>query len=344
MSLEVSGSAVTCARCGVRYTAPRGKFNAMNAPSYKGIGRLTICKKCVDVMYESYLSICNDTKLAVRQMCRKLDVFWSESVYEYAQARSHTQPIMQLYLAKINSSATVLKSYDDTLSNEGTLWDFTDSEQRMARQKQQERENKILNGESDDPEDNGIPSEVVDFWGPGYTAEMYSALEKRRKFWMARFPEGADIDIGTEALIRQICNLEIVINREGNAGRQIDKYVNTLNTLLGSAMLRPAQKQSGNDSGAEGKPLGVLIRKWEDSRPIPECDESLKDVDGIKKYVSVWFLGHLAKMLGLKKAETALYDREIEKLRVERPEFDDEDDEAFITDILSEVEDGDSDE
>ena len=59
--------------------------------------------------------------------------------------------------------------------------------------------------------------------------------------------------------------------------------------------------------------------------------------------MSVWFLGHLAKMLGLKKADTTLYDREVEKLRVERPEYDEEDDDTFINDIFADIEAGESD-
>ena len=44
----------------------------------------------------------------------------------------------------------------------------------------------------------------------------------------------------------------------------------------------------------------------------------------------MWVVGHLAKMLGIKKAESALYDKEMEKLRVEAPTFDEEENEDFF--------------
>ena len=45
--------------------------------------------------------------------------------------------------------------------------------------------------------------------------------------------------------------------------------------------------------------FGTLIDKWENTRPIPEIDEELKDVDNIGVYLDVFFKGHLAKMMGM---------------------------------------------
>ena len=44
-----------------------------------------------------------------------------------------------------------------------------------------------------------------------------------------------------------------------------------------------------------------------------------KDVDGIKRFVDVYFKGHLAKAFGLKNGYSNLYDEEIDKYRVEKP-------------------------
>lgn len=65
------------------------------------------------------------------------------------------------------------------------------------------------------------------------------------------------------------------------------------------------------------------------TRPIPEPDPELQDVDGIKKYITVWFFGHLCKMLGLNNSYSRLYTDEIEKLRVDRPEDEFDDDELL---------------
>lgn len=153
---------------------------------------------------------------------------------------------------------------------------------------------------------------------------------------MSHLPSGIDLGIGIDALIRQICNLEVDINRDRTAGKQVDKAIGTLNTLLGSAMLKPNQKADNADSALERTPFGVWIKRWEDKRPIPEPDPEMKDVDGIVRYIDIWLRGHLAKMLGKKNAYSALYEKEIAKKRIERPEFSDEDDETFFSDAFGE--------
>ena len=86
-----------------------------------------------------------------------------------------------------------------------------------------------------------------------------------------------------------------------------------------------------------------MIDKWENEEPIPEPKEEWKDVDGIVKYITVWFFGHLCKMLNIKNSYCRMYEEEIKKLTVERPNLY-EDDESAFNDIFTNAEkDGDDD-
>ena len=51
------------------------------------------------------------------------------------------------------------------------------------------------------------------------------------------------MDVSDCAIIRQICMLEVTIARDTAAGKSTDKSVNALNSLLGSANLKPVQKK-----------------------------------------------------------------------------------------------------
>jgi len=219
------------------------------------------------------------------------------------------------------------KSYDDTLAEEGTLWNWG-----VQAVVQETPVHSVEETQQDEPE---ISDDVIAFWGAGYTPEMYESLEQRRSYWMSRFPEDYELDIGTEAIIRQICSLELDINRDRAAGRAVDKSVNALNTLLGSASLKPTQKKADDtDSSIDKTPLGVWAQRLEYKRPIKEVDPELQDVDGIVRYISIWYLGHLCKMLGIKNTYCKLYEEEIAKMRVEHPEYEDEDDETLFNDIF----------
>lgn len=325
-AIEVNASSTICRKCGTAYGRLKGYFPVSYGNLYRGTGYLPYCKECVDGMFNAYLAECKDTKLAVRQMCRKLDLYWNEKFYESVEKQNTPRSIMTSYIGKINVPKYANKSYDDTLRDESVMWveptKYADTVQSATTDEIQE--------------DNiSVPDEVVVFWGPGYTPSMYAELEQRRKYWMSKYPDDAELDIGTEALIRQICSLEIDINRDRAAGKSADKNINTLNTLLGSASLKPAQKKTDDyESSLTNTPLGVWLYRYENKRPLPEVDKELQDVNGVKKYIFTW-MGHLCKMMNIKNGYTKMYEEEINRLRVERPEYNGDDDETLLVNAYS---------
>ena len=325
--IEVNASSSICRKCGTAYSRLKGYFPVSYSYLYKGTGYLPYCRECVDNMYTGYLNECKDPKKAVRQMCRKLDLYWSEKVFETVEKQNSPRSMMTSYITKINAVKLASKSYDDTLKEEGVLWDEPCSYSTAPAVVAQE-----------EIEVEEVPDDVVVFWGPGYTPSMYMELEQRRKYWVSKYPPEIELDIGTEALIRQICSLEIDINKARMEGKPIDKYVNTLNTILGSANLKPAQKKEDADAELEKMPLGVGIQKWEYSRPLPATPKEKRDVNKVIKNITTWYLGHAAKMIGEKNSYCKMYEDAMAKLRVENPDRADEDDDTFLTNVLSDPE------
>jgi hypothetical protein len=318
-AMETSGTTTACIRCGTAYGVKRGNFAVCHGDLYKGAGYLPYCRSCVDAMYGEFLAGGVSPVDAARQVCRKLDLYWNRALFHAAERGTAARSVMTNYLQKCNTVKFVGKSYTDTLREEGTLWSFAGC------------------GSADGQEDEAapaVPEEIRLFWGPGYTQEMYRELEDRRKFWMSRYPDGYQPDIGEEALIRQICNLEIDINHDRAAGKSVVNNVNTLNTLLGSLNLKPAQKKNDADGDVENMPLGVGIQKWELSRPLPETEEKCRDKAGRVRYITTWFLGHACKMVGLRNSYTKLYEDAMNDLRVQHPEYDDDDDDALLSDLF----------
>ena len=107
-----------------------------------------------------------------------------------------------------------------------------------------------------------------------------------------------------------------------------------LNTLLGSASLKPAQKKDESDAELEKMSLGVGIQKWEFDRPLPATDKDKRDVRDTIKNITIWYLGHACKMVGLKNSYSKMYEEAMEELRVKRPEMDEEDDEDVLNDFF----------
>ena len=330
MSLSVD-ERFYCAKCGRAYSTRKGNFPVSYAALYKGSGHIPICRECIAGMYSAYLEQADDPRDAVRQMCRKLDLYWSDQVYDYLEKKSAPRTIFSQYIQRLNGVYYAGKSYDDTLIEEGNLW----------KDKSLEKVNKVSDSKSDAPGQQSyivaelkpieITEDIVAFWGPGYTPEMYIELEQRLQYYRSQMGDDQN-DMSTDAILRQIVMLEIDINKARAEGRAVDKMMSTFNSLM-SSLNKPLLKGDSN-SAIAATPLGVWIKRWEDERPLPEIDNSLKDVDGIIKYVLTWVYGHVTHMLGVRNTYSKLYEDAMEKYRVNRPEYDEEDDDTVLYDIF----------
>lgn len=324
-----------CSRCGCAHSRQKGFFPVSHSPMYRASGYLPWCNDCIEEMYDSYRSALGDDRAAMRRMCMKMDLYWHDSIYDMVERTSGVNSRVRSYIGKTNIVRYIDKTYDDTIRDEERASVIQPSTETAVAAAGDCIDNDVA------PDDDiEISDDVRLFWGPGYTSKMYSELEDRRKYWLSRFPDGYTMSVGEEALIRQICNLEIDINHDRAAGKPIDKSANTLNTLLGSLNVKPTQQKDEIDASLVNTPLGVWLYRYENKRPLPEVDEELQDVNGLKRYIFTW-MGHLCKMCGIKNGYTRLYEEEIARLRVDRPEYEDDDEESLLIDSYSENYDGD---
>lgn len=327
-----NASSSVCRMCGTAYGKLNGYFYKSLAQLYKGVGYMPICKRCVDFLYDGYLTKCNSPRDAVRQVCRKLDLYWDDNVYNKAEKDGDARTIMSAYITKINIYKNSAKSYDDTLEKENALWTFAEQRRAMFETNQEDTD-------SHESEASTVPDEIKAIWGSGYTDDMYLELEDRRQYWIEQLiKEGVDVNqVGVQALLRQIVSTELEINRGRAAGADVDKKVNTFNTLLGSAVLKPSQQRStDSDTDIDKTPLGVWAWIYEHKRPLPEVDDEFKDINKIRKYITIWLKGHLAKMVGLRNSYSQMYEDEIKRLSVDKIDYEDDNDESFLADLFEE--------
>ncbi len=320
-----------CSRCGTAFSRQKGYFPVSHSPMYRSSGYLPWCNDCVEEMYDYYRERLGD-KAAMRRMCMKLDLYWDDAIYEMVERTVGVQSRIRNYIGKTNINRYIDKTFDDTIARE-------DAEESKRSRYETDMVAFADDGpDSDTADAEEIPDEVRLFWGSGYTPKMYEELEERRHYWLGKYPKDFVPDVGTETLIRQICGLEVDIARDRAAGRSVEKNVKALNDLLGSANLKPVQqKDMMVDTDLENMPLGVGIQKWENYRPLPTTPEGLRDQSGIIRNVTTWFLGHACKMVGLKNSYCQMYEDAIAKYRVEFPEYAEEDDDGFLTDIFGDA-------
>jgi hypothetical protein len=310
MTLNIA--AHTCGKCGKSFPKKNGNFYKSHSLLHSGTGYIPVCVDCVNEIYAAFLNECQDPQEAMRRTCRKLDLYWRSSLFNPGAPGATPYLALAAYLNRANMPKHAGKSYDDTLREECAAAHETN--------------------DLDGAEAEKIPKRFIEFWGKGFQRDFYEELEQRYKGWTAGLDKPSPPE---RAIYKQICLLEAAINRDTLANKSIDKHVNALNTLLGSANLKPAQQKSEDAaSAADRQPFGVMIKVRENSRPIPEPSPEFRDVDGIVRYITVWFLGHLCKMLGIRNSYCKLYEEEMARRRVEKPEYESEDDEGLFNDIF----------
>ena len=317
------GGRYYCCRCGNDYSRQRSFFPAATSPLWRANnGYLPVCRTCVEEMFRNYSNSLGGDEAALKRICMKFDIYWSEKAYEAAIKTGRATSIVTEYIGRSNLSQFLGKTYDDTVSeeeeNDVAKDDYETVDQDSCEQ------NKNTEDEIDQAD--------IEMWGEGYSADFYKNLNRRYDSWS----EGSgDLTPAEKSLYRNICLLEEMIARGGAEGAPIDKYMSQYNNLIGSVGKKPSQKKSDlHDAEIDSTPMGVWAYRFENLRPLPEIDPELKDQDHIIAYTDTWVRGHLAKMMGKKNAFSRLYDAAIEKLRVDNPDYADEEDEDLLFDVF----------
>jgi hypothetical protein len=307
-----------CSRCGKVTTAPKGNFMASQSDLfYHNAGYMTICRDCVGELYDNYLrSYDGNEKAAAKRICMMFDIYWNEEFFENCLKTANGIPTIFPYINKTNLTSLAGRTFDTTIKENPytTIFDLPEPEEPEV--------------EDDDDEDVSLQfggfiatKEIQDFWGYGFELALYADLDRRYKQWQAQYDEDG-MTVSQQAIVKQICIAEATVARDTILGKDIAKTQGVLNNLYGSAGLKPKQQETQN-SDAGVMPLGVAIRYWENTHPVPQPDEELADVDGLKRYIKTWYAGHMADSLALKDVEIPEYAEEIEQYTVTPPEFDD---------------------
>lgn len=319
----------TCSCCGKQYvgeTAQKRNFPASQSQLYKGNGyRLTTCKNCIDRLFEHYTEVLGDENAAIRRVCMKFDMYYSESAANSSRRVNMDRSKMQSYVSNINLKQSIGKTFDDTLDAEKSdaitnLEDLHDNNSKLAD---------VVN---DEPAVTPVSQDDIRRWGFGFLPEDYMTLNA--KYDEIRSTNVID-NTTREELVRDYCKQKLLSQKafiEGNWD-QYSKLTDMSQKTMDRANLTPKIADAADKAGE--KPIGVMIQMFEKEDPAPEPLPEWRDVDGIVRLFTIYFLGHLCKMLNIRNKYSALYEAEMNKYRVEIPEYNDESDEDIFSHLIN---------
>lgn len=308
-----------CFYCGNEYV--NTNFYNSNSVFYSNIGKVPYCKQCVEKFYKQFYEkytnegCLNPERKAVKRLCMIFDVYYVDKVFDSAmnkirESNMNISPMGQ-YMKTIQLSQ--YNRYKETYEN------------TITKEEQEE----FVNSFEDMSDSRNVDEKTVQFFGAGFTDEDYEFLKREYEDWTARHEckTKAQEEVFKDICFNRLQNLKAL--RKGEDTKDITA---SFQKMLDSGKLQP--KQNSGDTTADNQTFGTLIDKWENTRPLPEIDEELKDVDKIGTYVDIFYRGHLSKMMGLKNGLSNLYTKFMKKYTVEKPEYSDDENSEVLFDAI----------
>jgi hypothetical protein len=306
-----------CPKCGEFLTTK----TAFYSDNRYVTGYFPVCKKCLLAMAEQRKKKNdppNETKDSVKNTLMFMDLPYMDNLYESIKKSMAEDVGERTKQSSFTAYMTPIKSLPQY---KGLCWKDSD----FGVQEEAD----FYDPAAESKKNEKLIKAGRKRFGSSYKPEEILFLESEYQDWISRYPCDSK---SQEVLFRRLCCQELDADRAQKNGintKDIDKSIQDTMTSLG---IKPSQRNA--DSMADNLTFGQLIDKWENEKPIPEPSDEFKDVDRIGTYIDVFFKGHLAKMMGLKNAFSAVYDKFMSKYTVNKSEMVDEDEEALFTQLF----------
>lgn len=322
---KTTQSKYKCFYCEKEYV--ESNYYKSNSTFFSGIGKIPYCKNCLEkfyqLYYEKYMNegYSNAEQEAVKRICIFLDIYYNATAFNNAMNDIKRRKInispWAAYMKIIQLNPHNKKSYDDTISE--TRFDEKELVMSMSG----------YMSDDNDEEKPKIDKKTIEFFGAGFQDDDYIFLKREYDDWTARHECKTKAQ---EEVFKDICFNRLQNLKALRTGEDTKDITLAFQRLLDSGKLQP--KQNAGDTMADNQTFGTLIDKWENTRPLPDIDEELKDVDKIALYIDIFFKGHLSKMMGLKNGLSNLYSKFMKKYTVEKPEYNDDENSEVLFDAI----------
>jgi hypothetical protein len=276
-----------CIWCGKALNTDKTAYVSKNDNNFDG--KLIWCRECVNKKYVYFYHKYADVKKAVYLTCRTFNLPFLEANY----AMTKKQLSEKEFIGEKFFGYYMTKCFGFHFKEGDPVW-FEDGETSFI-------------GEVND--DNFDDTAVKQRWGDGFAEFEYHYLED--ELYKLKRDYECDGYI-MEMHMRDIALLNLrIFNAQKTKAQDLDKLIGARSKLLTDANLKPVQS-TGAEADDRRLTLGLLAKKLENERPI-EADIP----DGMKKYIELYTVGHLAKMHGIDNDLVRAYEEDIKQYTID---------------------------
>ena len=272
---------IKCTCCGTDKINTR-EFYASNSYLYRNIGRIPVCKSCIEEKYNSLINDFKDKKLSAMKMFLSLNVYFDEDLFDSVLTKCpDDNKWIGEYMRIINSNARYKsKNGYDTGEIEIPVIEECNCEESEYR----------------------VSDSIKRKWGDGFTDREYTQLEYLEKEYL----DNCEHDTLTQVkLYRELCVLELERDKARTTDKKAFKdYSELISKKMTDANIKPNQQKVIGE--ADEDLLSMRTKMIEKYRPIGNGQTEFEDVDHIQKYFNDYIIKSLAMNLGLAKGEFSL--------------------------------------
>lgn len=312
---------VTCIYCNKSMRAVNF-YNANNEP-FKNVGRIPYCKTCVGKLYEHYRDkytidgYDEPSRLAVEKVCSLTDMYYSDKIFDsalksYNKKEDRSVPLIYSYCRNVKMAQYGSKTYDNTFDDRRVL-------KKSKEPVVSNVEDTVFIGNKKKDEVKDIVDVATRMFGYGFENDEYLYLYNEYCDWTSRHECNTKAQ---EEVFKNICLTKLQLLKATRSNSDTKDLALQLKNWMDAGKLQP--KQNSTDTMSDAQSFGTLIDKWENTRPIPEIDPELADVDYLGRYVDVFFKEGLADSLGINIEHSKDYIQWMKELTVEKPEYNDD--------------------
>lgn len=237
-------------------------------------GYMSVCKNCCNEIYNLCLNSELNINKALLKTCRILNIAYVQDAIDSANLqvsgenqKYDSEKYFGIYKAKLGN---YFRMYPDAPST------FDSYPQNIEFNV--EDENSILENEGED-----YSRYLKNTWGSGLSIEDYSFLEEKLSEWKRTHKCDTNSEL---ILMQEICHLQLTVRKARETGGATEKLVKSLQDLIKTANLSPAQANMSNAAkGTEA--FGNWIKDIEQLEPAEwwnQNRELFKDVDNLNQY------------------------------------------------------------
>lgn len=271
-------SDIICCKCGE--SQKPSVYYISKSILYQHYGRLPICKPCIEKLSDTFFEKHEDRKIAIYEMCKKLDMPFHNSVFEGASKEQDIQQMVSRYFTVLNSFRNKNGYADDFDSGEHII-DYIEEYQAEEELK--------------------ITDEIIRFWGKGFQQDDYEYLNNFYYEYEKHFTTDTPVQIN---LYKNIAKVHLQAEKELNTGNvtNFNKLMELSSKLHNDGNIKPIQSTGANDDKGVST-YGLWIKEIEKTEPCEVFDKKpvYQDYDSFKKYWDKWFVRPFKNIFNISK-------------------------------------------